>query len=348
MKKAEAETAVWALTNGAANLGARLVSVLPRARLLVSKSSDYQGQAERFGKLAVALNNNFNRFSGHVFIMAAGIVVRHIAGLLKHKAKDPAVVVMDETGRWAISLVSGHLGGANRLARKVAMAVGAQAVITTATDCLDLPAIDSLAAGCGLKIANPAAIKNVSMALIKGLDPLLYDPENWLGPEVKGFKKINSFNRQDEGRQPTVVVSDTLISGGKQHLILHPPSLAVGLGCRKNSSLDELRRTLFQVLDKYSLARQSISCLATSEIKRPEKSIHQLADLLGVKLIFYSNAELETVADLVRGSDLVEKHVGVKSVCEAAAILAAGKGRLVVPKQKTSRVTVAVARKTFT
>ena len=120
----------------------------------------------RFGSLTEMVAASFRRYEGHVFIMATGIVVRTVAGLLVHKTEDPAVVVVDDRGMFAISLLSGHLGGANRLAGEVAAAIGAQPVITTATDMNAVPAIDVLALELGLRIENPNAIKTVNMALL--------------------------------------------------------------------------------------------------------------------------------------------------------------------------------------
>ncbi len=339
--------AVWALTPGAALLGHKLVQGLEAAELLVSTAAGQKMKARWFRRLAPAVAENFRRFSGHIFIMATGIVVRQIAGLLRHKTEDPAVVVMDETGRWAISLVSGHLGGANELAILASRITGARPVITTASDCLGKPAIDSLAAARALAIANPEAIKAVNMALIKGRKPLLYDPAGWLGQTDDAFE-IAQVPPDHVADRPVVVVSEHRRAVGPSHLLLHPPSLALGLGCRRDTSFHDLSRAVFQVLEQRQIAAESIFRVATAEIKRHEKSIARLANELGAELIFYTAAELKSVEELVTHSALVEKHIGVKSVCEAAAILAAGNGPLVVTKQKTKLVTVALARRDST
>ncbi|MCK7510842.1 MAG: hypothetical protein MZV70_46760 [Desulfobacterales bacterium] len=121
-----------------------------------------------FASLKTALAERFRAYRGHVCVMATGIVVRLLAGLLVHKAEDPAVVVVDEGGGFAISLVSGHLGGANALARQVAAVLGARPVITTATDVNGVPAVDVVALELGLAVENPEAIKAVNMALLAG------------------------------------------------------------------------------------------------------------------------------------------------------------------------------------
>ena len=148
----------------------RIVIMVPEGLSVVSDA------VTRFDHLKRAVAERFNHYNGHIFIMAAGIAVRMIAPLIRHKTKDPAVVVVDERGRHAISLLSGHIGGANTLARDTAHAIGGQAVITTATDVNDLPAIDEIATNKGLSIENPEAIKAVHMALLEGEKIRIFDP----------------------------------------------------------------------------------------------------------------------------------------------------------------------------
>ena len=159
------ELAIWALTPKGANLAAKLAKGLQNANLhFSSKLKKSAANALRFNKLSDALQNCFKKYHGHIFIMSTGIVIRMIAPLIKSKISDPAVIVVDETGHHAISLLSGHIGGANDLAKKVALLIGADPVITTATDVNDLPAIDIWAQKKGLSIENPQAIKKINMA----------------------------------------------------------------------------------------------------------------------------------------------------------------------------------------
>ena len=133
-----------------------------------------------FDSLPALLEQQFHEFRQHIFIAAAGLVVRCLAPLLAGKAVDPAVVVLDHHGEFVISLLSGHLGGANALARQVAAVSGGQAVITTATDAQGLPAPDLLALRAGLRVLNPPAIRTVNAALLAGKKLALHDPEGWL------------------------------------------------------------------------------------------------------------------------------------------------------------------------
>ena len=174
---ANGRTAIWAITPNGADLARSMAREMTGSRLFLSER--VAGEADGaigFKRLKDAINSQFPRYTSHVFIMATGIVVRTIGKHLIHKTKDPAVVVCDEAGQFAISLVSGHVGGANNLARKVARITGGQPVITTATDVNRVPAIDVIAVQAGLAIENPEAIKAVNMALLTGQPVALVSP----------------------------------------------------------------------------------------------------------------------------------------------------------------------------
>ena len=159
--------AIWALTREGARLGRRMRRLLTESHLFLGEGAGDTVEKEfRFERLGDALQAHFHCYDGHVFIMATGIVIRSVAHLLQHKTKDPAVVVVDECGQHAISLLSGHLGGANALARRIGEGMGARPVITTATDLQKVPAIDLIAQERGLIVETPGSIRHVSMALL--------------------------------------------------------------------------------------------------------------------------------------------------------------------------------------
>ena len=180
-------TAVWAISPRGVQLAGTIGAELPGSSLLLSKKMVVDdNQAATFSRLKDAVAEQWQRFDGHVFIMATGIVVRTSAEHLRHKTVDPAVVVCDEAGRFAISLVSGHVGGANTLAREVARITGGQSVITTATDVNRVPAIDVIAVENHLVIENSAAIKSVNMALLTGDRIAVHDPFKRVTPHLPG------------------------------------------------------------------------------------------------------------------------------------------------------------------
>ena len=340
--------AVWAITPDGAALAKAVADAITGSDLFVSASlADRMPGAATFGRLADAVAAHFSAYRGHVFIMSTGIVVRTIATRLRHKAQDPAVVVMDEGGRHAISLVSGHIGGANRLAAVVAEAVGAEPVITTATDVQGVPAIDLIAGRRQLAIENPEAIKHVNMALLTGSRIAVHDPYGFLGSALPEGQ-VTVVAENPEGQHPgdaAISVDDIRRDLSHRWLRLRPPVLAAGVGCNRNTPVSEIKGLLTEVLEDHRLAAGSLTCLATIDIKRDEAGLVALAEEMALPLKFYSREQLDRVRGVANPSAMVKKHVGVDSVCEAAAILGTDNGRLIVPKQRTKNVTVAIARR---
>lgn len=344
------QIAAWVLTPGALELACRLRRWRPLTIFCSRRLAD-QGLPEELGfqpfdRLGRAVAENFNRFGGHIFFMAAGIVVRVIAPCLQDKTCDPAVVVVDERGRFAISLAAGHIGGANRLARQVADQLGATAVITTATDVNGKPAIDVLAQERGLKIENPAAIKAVNMALLTGSAFKIHDPFGFLGDALSQCVHENADPLADRS-DPHVYVDDRRTALPAHVLVLRPPLLVAGIGCNRHTAKEEIRDLLQQALDRHELATDSLFALASIDLKADEPGLLALAAELNVPMRFYTRTELNQVRHVPNPSDMVAKHTGAQSVCEAAAILAANQGALIVPKQKSRNATVAIARRNF-
>jgi len=344
---------IWAVTPNGVRLAQRLAKAFPQSTLYLSAALDPFPDArpvERFECLKAAVCRYFTRHDGHLFIMSTGIVVRMIAPILRHKSIDPAVVVLDELGIHAVSLLSGHIGGANALARQAAKVIDAVPVITTATDLNRLPAVDTLACELGLVIENPGAIKHVSMAFLKGRTVRLHDPydlmRNRLPPELRrddGKGALPSVNPIPEG--PGIYIDDRVVDLPPRVLILRPRSLAVGMGCNRDTGMPEMRHLLVKTLDRFRLSLLSVSTLASVDIKQDETGLIALGKSLGIPLVFFDREALGQVRTIATPSAMVEKHIGVKSVCEAAAILAARNGALIVPKQRTKNVTAAVARR---
>ena len=347
--------AVWAVTPNGARLISRLAASLPDADVYVSQNlAAEENTYHRFDRLSAAVKDHFNSYSGHIFIMAVGIVVRILAPLIQNKTRDPAVVVMDDLGKNAISLLSGHIGGANDLTRKIARIIKANPVITTATDVNRVPAIDVLAVENGLAIENPGAIKNVNMALVK-MEPIgVHDPYNYMGEkllnlESASFQKLiwdiqKTPQQYDIIYKTIVFIDDVIMDLPPQALILRPPSLVAGIGCNRGTDRTEISDLLNQVFESNRLALSSLTCIASIDVKSDEAGLIEAAKGLGVPLILFKREELNQVEGIPNPSPIVKKHVGVKSVCEAAAILASRNGTLIIPKNATGNVTVAIAR----
>ena len=367
--KHPAKTAIWAFTPGGAWLAQKIASLLPGSVLFFSErltecklqfASLLDANVVRFARLKDAVADNFWEYPAHIFIMSTGITVRMIAPLIEHKTHDPAVLAADEKGLHIISLLSGHLGGANALTLKIAKLIRADPVITTATDIQGVPAIDLLAKEKNLIIENSDAIKYVSMALLTGKPVTIHDPYRILHHDLKAVVNIKHPTSNVQHRisnveypifnieQPSgVFVDDICQPLPKKILVLRPASLVAGIGCNRNTSVDEIRMQLEDVLARFNLSQMSLKCLASIDLKADEKGLLTLAEELNLPLKFYNREELNSVKTIENPSAVVEKYVGVKGVCEAAAILGANQGQLIAPKQKTPNVTVAIARIPF-
>jgi cobalt-precorrin 5A hydrolase len=351
--------AIWVITPNGVKLAKRIVKDLSGADVYLSdRIIDAKLPANTFQTISEALANNFEKYSGHIFIMSTGIVVRVIAPFIRHKTEDPAVVVVDDQGRHAISLLAGHLGGANMLTHKVAKLLGANPVITTATDVSRKPAIDIVAKAKKLHIENPQAIKAVNMALLTDQKIYLHDPYVLLQNDIPNTAPWPEDGFQAGGTAKTdmqfgdafagVFVDDIRAALPSEVLILRPATLVVGIGCNRHTPMEEIKSLLDDVFKKNRLANASLNRVATIDLKADEPGLVELAKYLKVPITFFSREEIKTVAEIQNPSAMVEKHIGVKSVCEAAAILASAMGTLIVPKQTTANVTVAIARNVFT
>ncbi|MFO7713423.1 cobalt-precorrin 5A hydrolase [Desulfosarcina sp.] len=345
MKSApRAGTAIWALTPNGARLARSIARQMSGStRFLSAKLDTAIDGTIRFSRLKDAIDRHFGGFSSHIFIMATGIVVRCIAMHLAHKTTDPAVVVCDEAGRFAVSLVSGHLGGANALAMEVARITGGLPVITTATDVNRVPAIDVIALENGLTIENSAAIKAVNMALLTGGPIVVHDPYEKLAYHLPASQTLQAATNAFDDNAAGVFVDHIRLDLPPHVLVLRPGSLVAGMGCNRGTSVDEMRSLLLETVAVNKLAASSLRALATVDLKADEPGLLNLAQSLNLKVMLFSRDRLKAVVQVPTPSTLVEKHIGVKSVCEAAALLATNRGRLIVPKQKTANVTVAVA-----
>lgn len=269
-----------------------------------------------------------------LFVGASGIAVRAIAPHVKDKFTDPAVISVDEAGRFAVPLLSGHVGGANALARDVADIAGGEAIVSTATDVNGLFAVDEWAVRHGLIILERDIAKEVSAALLEGrVVGFRSDFDmNWKLPAgvSDGPAEIGFAVTLDEASAP---FARTL------HLV--PRVVRVGVGCRRGTAAEAVREAVFRALALAHVSPLAVSTLASIDVKADEPAIRALALSEGWDLRFYTADELAAVLGDFAQSDFVEKTVGVGNVCERAAC--ADGGTLLLGKQAQDGVTVALA-----
>ncbi len=343
--------AIWAITPGGAFLGKKIQEAHPHGVLFLGKNAGVTDPSNGHSirpivSLVKDLAAQFRNYDAHVFIFSTGIALRLLAPLVENKRWDPAVVLMDDQGKNIISLLSGHIGGANALTRELAMNLGGNPVITTATDVNHCPAIDTMAMDLGMAMENTHAIKCINMAFIKGEPVQLMDPDNVLPPfpDTIPIEKIHSADEFSQAPEQTkLLCSWKRESVPRETLILRPKILSVGMGCNRNTPFEIMKSFYNGTLEKNKISPLSVQQMATTDVKADEPGLIALGEDLDLSIRFYSRSDLNSVKTIQTPSKMVEKHLGVKSVCEAAAILASNQGRLILPKQKNADVTLAVA-----
>jgi len=301
----------------------------------------------------------FDSYDGIILVMALGIVVRTIAPLIVDKKKDPGIVVIDVTGRFAISLLSGHLGGANALAREAGEILGAIPVITTGTDVRDTIAPDMMAKEIGADLTPFDLLKRVSSAIVDGDRVLVINPEKIPFSQLSGTLKPNIL-LHGEWPDPLPLARAAIVISSASvpptdllpvHVTIHPRILAIGIGCNRGTSAKEIISLVEKTLEKANLSVSSIARFATIDLKKDEEGILETARFFNRPLEIYTREELSQI-DSPNPSEVVRSHVGTPGVSEPAALLAIrlhtpfpnGQGELFIEKVKSENATVAVSR----
>lgn len=271
-----------------------------------------------------------------IYIGAVGIAVRAIAPHCCSKAADPAVVVLDECGRFAVPLLSGHLGGANALARRLAAMCGAVPVITTATDLHGLFAVDEWAKRQGCIVAEPERIKRVSGALLAG--KRVHFTTDW---PIQGTLPAGVQPAADGCADFALTLTPT---GQALHIV---PRIAVlGIGCRRGTTAEHLEAAFAAFCSESGLTPQGVAAAASIDLKRDEPGLAAFCRDHGWDMDFYTAAQLRAVPGSFTASGFVTSVTGVDNVCERAAVLASG-GKLLLPKWARDGVTFAAALRPF-
>lgn len=345
------QVAIIAITGNGARLGETLQQGIPGSRLFVIEK--HAGSAcEAFSEPVPALMSRlWPEFDGFICIMATGIVVRCIAPLLQAKDRDPAVVVLDDAGRFAVSLLSGHLGGGNALAKSCASLTGCTPVVTTATDANDLPSFDLLAKENGWVIDDLSRVKVLNALLLEGKEIAVADPTGRVKSYCAGRGNLTFVADAEKAAAcnaaGVLLVTNRTLSSAlnpQRTLVLRPVDLHLGIGCNRGTAAEEIETVVRANLERLGLSLQSVKSLATARAKEDEAGLLAFAAKLGVPLLFFDNEELNAVAVPSPPSAHAMAAIGARGVAEPAALLAAGGGTLIMKKVKDGNVTLAVAK----
>ncbi len=348
------KTAFISVTDNGARLAADTAANLTCKLDLYAKAGREGGtEATTYESLSELVAEIYQKYNGLVFIMATGIVVRVIAPHIRDKRYDPAVVVMDEGGRHAISLLAGHLGGANELTHVVAKAAGAAPVITTATDIQQKPAPDVLAARIGLEIEPFDQLKRINAALVAGkrvvffIDCSLPNYEHYVSLAAEQCIMLVTADDlvHTDRYDAAVVISDKELYMVKPHIFLRPATMAVGVGCRRGVSSAELFTAITDACRKIGRSVKSVGSVATTAVKDDEIGLLAMVEQMAVPFKTYSNEQLLHCIEKfgLETSAFVEEQIGVGNVCEASALLAAGTDKLLLGKTIYDKISVAIA-----
>ena len=278
-----------------------------------------------------------------VLFLATGAAVRLVAPLLEDKRRDPGVVCVDDAGRFVVALTGGHAGGANELAGRVADALGSMPVITTASDSLGVPALDSLGERFGFGIEEGSDLAAVGAALVSGETVRLLSERRWpLGPLPQNVVPSEPSVPLEEAEPPLILISDKLFPDlPHPSIVYRPPSLVVGVGCSRGAGAAEILGLLDSSLREARLSPKSVASLLSIDVKSGEPGLLRAAEELGVPLSFHTAGELAAV-EVPNPSTAVAGAVGTPSVAEAAVLVSGA--RLLLEKRKSPNATVAIGR----
>ena len=282
----------------------------------------------------------FSTCDAVIFVGALGIAVRHIAPYIRRKDRDPAVIGIDELGRFTVPLLSGHIGGGNEIALKIAESIGSTPVITTATDINGLFAVDVFATKNHLAIERLPMIKEISSNLLRGESVGFVSRIGYEGDLPAGLTESES------GDLGICISSDRGDRPFARTMLLIPRDISVGVGCRKDKDPEEMKKFIEETLVSNGIDPKRIRSFTSIDIKSHEKAILALGEKYHVPVYFRTAEELMSLDGTFSGSEFVRDVTSVDCVCERSAVYSGGE--LILKKTARDGMTVALAQIEFT
>ena len=364
--------AVYAITRHGIEIARRVAEALPGSDLLVSEKLEEHAPAHaRLFALPMGplLEETFPRYDAHVFVISVGAVVRMIAPLLRNKKVDPAVVCVDDAARFSICVLSGHVGRGNIFTDRVARALGATSVVTTASDAMGTLTVDILARDLGWSLDDPDRNVTSACAAVVNETRVLFvqetgEPSWW--PLEKGLPKGVEYATSLDGVEPEawemllIASHRDLARSHPAHfarsVVFRPKSLVLGIGCDRGTPIELIERGIAATFATHGLSEKCVRELATIDKKADEPALLQLSAQRGWPLTTFTAEALDALGNeqgVENPSERVKAFVGTRGVSEPAALLAAGARQLLVPKQRYTEdgagrsMTLAVAEMPF-
>lgn len=327
----------FSFTKKGGELGDRLEKLAGNYRISHLRNKDIEGGVKSL------VESSFEKYDGIIFISATGIAVRYIAAHVRDKRQDPAVIVMDDLGRFVISLLSGHLGGANELANFLAQGLGAIPVVTTATDGRKIEALDIYAKRRNYSMENMEDVKKITALMVNG-DRLGIYSEGQEDINYGNLLKLESLDNIDpEVRGLIIVTSRSLdLDLDLPYAVLIPKNINIGIGCKRGMETGRILRAIEDTLRGQNIYMEALREMATVEVKKDEEGILEASRILNIPLRIFTVNQLRELEDKFEGSDFVKKTIGVSSVSEPAAYLLASE--MLVLKSVHNGITISVSK----
>lgn len=330
--------ACLSFTDSGSKLGDRLSSIKTDKYEI-----DHYINREIEGGIKTILKSLWKQYDGLIFISATGIAVRMSAPFIEDKSLDPALVVIDDLGRFCISLLSGHIGGANQIAEDIASEINAVPVITTATDNRNIESIDMFAKSNNYHIEDLQSVTKITSMMVNGKTIGLYtETDDYIdygntiiirdlkdiGPEIQGLIIVSSQEK----------IKDVLIP----FTILRPKNINIGIGCRKGVETSRIINAIEDEFRLHNLTTKSIKAIGTVEVKKNEKGIIRSSSYFNCPLKIYSIDEIRVVEDNFSKSQFVKDTIGVYSVSAPVAFLLGGE--IMTEKSKHNGITISISK----
>jgi cobalt-precorrin 5A hydrolase len=349
------KVAIIAITKNGIEIGLSLKNKFSTWKIYApSKFSNNNSQIEWFDDFTtVKVGELFKTNEALVCIFSLGAVIRLIAPHMKDKKTDPAVVVIDDTGKFAISTLSGHLGGANQLTEDIAKVLNASAVITTAADVNKTIAVDLVGKEFGWKIDDDSTVTKVSAFMVNEEKIGVFQDageKDWWAPKKELPKNVTTYNSFEEMKNSSckgyLIISDRIIDDNqilKNAVVYRPKTLVVGVGLHWDTTSNTIREGLEYCAKNFKISLKSIARFASIKKEAQVEGLQDLAKEMNVPVDYYEKEELAQIT-IPNPSETVQAFEGTPSVSEAAALRSSG-GKLMVEKQKfPPNLTIAIAR----
>ena len=355
MNLEDKKIAILSITNNGRELALRIKEIMKNVDVFfIKKDTDYKSDEVTVVNkgLKEFIPQIFDKYDYLVFIMATGIVVRTIAPLIISKFSDPAILVMDEKGNNIISLLSGHMGGANEMTLYMSDLINSHPVITTATDVNKKSSLDMIAKKLNGHIDDfRDNVLKINSMLVNNEEVHLYIDGNYkinhngftLYDEKTDLDKVRNLVVVTNKKDINKILNKNIENLNEKIIKVTPKDIVIGVGCKKNTDSDHMKNSLIKFLAEYNIDINAVKEIGSIEIKKDEKAIIDLAKFLDVKFKTFSVEEISKVDYLYEKSDWVKKNVGVYSVSDPVAHLLS-EGRVIINKQKYDGITFSIGR----